>query len=58
MTQYKRVAIDTSKSVFTIHCIDSQDHAVFRTNPRRGQMKNLVLIALVVGICISGSRLV
>jgi hypothetical protein len=28
MTQYKRIAIDTSKSVFTIHCIDAQDRPV------------------------------
>lgn len=38
MTQYKRISIDTSKSVFTLHCIDGQDHAVLRTNLRRGQM--------------------
>ena len=38
MTQYKRIAVDTSKSVFTIHCIDAQDQAVLRTNLRRGQM--------------------
>jgi transposase len=38
MTQYKRVAVDTSKSVFTIHCIDAQDRPVLRTNVRRGQL--------------------
>jgi transposase len=38
MTQYKRIAIDTSKSVFTIHCIDAQDRPVLRTNLRRGQL--------------------
>jgi transposase len=38
MTEYKRIAIDTSKSVFTLHGIDGQDHAVLRTNLRRGQM--------------------
>jgi transposase len=38
MTQYKRIAIDTSKSVFTLHGIDGQEHAVLRTNLRRGQM--------------------
>jgi len=38
MTQYKRIAIDTSKSVFTLHGIDGKDHAVLRTNLRRGQM--------------------
>jgi transposase len=40
MTQYKRIAVDTSKSVFTIHCIDAQDQAVLRTNLRRGQMSS------------------
>jgi transposase len=39
MTQYKRIAIDTSKSVFTLHGIDEQDLPVLRTNLRRGQMK-------------------
>ena len=24
MTQFKRIGIDTSKSVFTLHCIDEQ----------------------------------
>ena len=38
MTQYKRIAIDTSKSVFTIHCIDAHDRPVLRTNLRRGQL--------------------
>ena len=30
MTQYKRVAIDTSAAVFTLHCIDPSDRAVLR----------------------------
>jgi transposase len=38
MTQYKRIAIDTSKSVFTIHCIDEHDRPVLRTDLRRGQL--------------------
>jgi transposase len=42
VTQYKRIAIDTSKSVFTIHCIDGQDRPVLRTNLRRGQLPRLV----------------
>jgi hypothetical protein len=32
MTQYKRVGVDTSKAVFTIHCIDQQDRPVLRIN--------------------------
>jgi transposase len=38
MTQYKRVGIDTSKAVFTIHAIDQQDRPVLRTNLRRSQL--------------------
>ena len=38
MSEYKRIAIDTSKSVFTLHGIDGQDHPVLRTNLRRGQL--------------------
>ena len=38
MTQYKRIAIDTSKSVFTVHGIDQSDLASLRTNLRRTQM--------------------
>jgi hypothetical protein len=37
MTHYKRIAIDTSKSVFTVHCTDGQDRPMLRTNLRRGQ---------------------
>ena len=38
MTQYKRIAIDTSKAVFTLHGIDQQDRPVLRTNLRRAQL--------------------
>ena len=38
MTQYKSIAIDTSKAVFTLHGIDQQDRAVLRINLRRAQM--------------------
>ena len=30
MTQYKRIGIDTSKAVFTLHGIDQQDRPVLR----------------------------
>jgi transposase len=40
MTQYRRIAIDTSKSVFTLHGIDVQDRPVLRTNLRRAQMNS------------------
>ena len=38
MTQYKRVGLDTSKAVFTLHAIDPQDRPVLRTNLRRAQL--------------------
>jgi transposase len=38
MTQYKRIAIDTSKAVFTLHGIDQTDRPVLRIELRRGQM--------------------
>src|SRR6202046_857946 len=59
MTQYKRVAIDTSKSVFTIHCIDTQDRPVLRTNLRRGQLlpffRKLAATEIAIESC-SGSH--
>ena len=38
MSQYKRIAIDTSKAVFTLHGIDQQERPVLRINLRRVQM--------------------
>jgi transposase len=38
MTQYKRIGIDTSKAVFTLHGIDHHDRPVLRINLRRAQM--------------------
>ncbi len=38
MTEYKRIAIDTSKAVFTLHCIDQSDRPVLRVNLRRPQL--------------------
>jgi transposase len=38
MTQYKRIGIDTSKAVFTLHGIDEQDRPALRLNLRRAQM--------------------
>lgn len=59
MTQYKRIAIDTSKSVFTIHCIDAQDRPVLRTNLRRGQLlpffRKLAATEIAIESC-SGSH--
>jgi transposase len=38
VTQYKRIAVDTSKAVFTLHGVDQQDRPVLRINLRRTQM--------------------
>jgi Transposase/Transglycosylase SLT domain len=38
MTQYKRLGIDTSKAMFTLHGIDQQDRPVLQINLRRAQM--------------------
>ena len=35
MTEIKRIAIDTSKSVFTLHGIDGADRPVIRRDLRR-----------------------
>ena len=36
--QYKRIAIDTSKSVFTVHGIDAADRAILRRDLKRAQV--------------------
>jgi transposase len=38
MTQYKRITIDTSKAVFTLHGIDQQERPVLRINLHRAQL--------------------
>ena len=38
MTAYKLVAIDTSKAVFTLHCIGQADQPVLRLNLRRPRL--------------------
>jgi transposase len=38
MSQIKRIGIDTSKAVFTLHCIDQADQPVLRVNLRRAQL--------------------
>jgi hypothetical protein len=38
MTDYKLVAIGTSKAVFTLHCIGTADQAVMRLNLRRARL--------------------
>jgi transposase len=38
MTEIRRIAIDTSKSVFTLHGVDGAGRAVLRRNLRRGEL--------------------
>jgi transposase len=38
MTDIKRIAIDTSKSVFTLHAVDAADRTVLRRNLRRREL--------------------
>jgi transposase len=38
MTQFSRIGLDTSKAVFTLHCIDEAGQPVLRINLHRAQM--------------------
>jgi len=38
MSEIKRIGIDTSKAVFTLHAIDQEDRPVLRVNLRRAQV--------------------
>jgi transposase len=38
MSEIKRIGIDTSKAVFTLHAIDQADRPVLRVNLRRAQV--------------------
>ena len=55
MTEYKRIGIDTSKAVFTLHGIDQQDRPTLRINLRRAQMipffKKLPLTVIALEAC-------
>jgi transposase len=37
--EYRRISIDTSKHVFTIHGVDQQEHPVLRRDLRRTQVE-------------------
>ena len=37
--KFKRIAIDTSKHVFTLHGVDEQERPVLRRELKRGQME-------------------
>ena len=55
MTEYKLVAVDTSKAVFTLHCIPEADGPVLRLNLRRAQLipffKKLTATEIVMEAC-------
>lgn len=38
MSEIKRIGLDTSKAVFTLHCVDQTGRQVLQTNLRRAQM--------------------
>jgi transposase len=38
MTQFSRIGLDTSKAVFTLHCVDQNDRPILRVNLRRAQL--------------------
>lgn len=35
MTEFKRIAVDTSKHVFTLHGVDAEDRVVLRRDLKR-----------------------
>ena len=37
--EFKRISIDTSKHIFTLHGVDEQDHVILRRELRRGQVE-------------------
>ena len=55
MSKIKRIGLDTSKAVFTLHCVDENGQAVLRTNLRRTQMatffKNLAPAEITLEAC-------
>ena len=57
MSQIKRIGIDTSKAVFTLHGVDRAGQPVLRTNLRRAQMipffKNLPPTEIAMEACTS-----
>jgi len=38
MTQFSRIGLDTSKSVFTLHCVDAAGKPMLRVSLRRPQL--------------------
>ncbi len=61
MSQIKRIGIDTSKAVFTLHGVDQAGQPVLRTNLRCAQMiphfKNLPPTEIAMEACASSASL-
>jgi transposase len=55
MSKIKRIGLDTSKAVFTLHCVDENSQVVLRTNLRRAQLatffKNLAPAEIALEAC-------
>ena len=51
MSHITRIGIDTSKAVFTLHCVDDTGRAVLQTNLRRAQMLVFFKKLLVMEAC-------
>jgi transposase len=55
MSQIKRIGLDTSKAVFTLHCVDQSGQTVLRTDLRRAQMatyfKKLAPVEIAIEAC-------
>jgi hypothetical protein len=45
--KFKRIAIDTSKHVFTLHGVDEQEQPVLRRELKRGQVQNFSVSCLI-----------
>jgi transposase len=60
MSQIKRIGIDTSKAVSTLHGVDQAGQPVLRTNLRRAQMiaffKNLPRTEIAMEACASSDH--
>jgi hypothetical protein len=40
--KFKRIVIDTSKHVFTLHCVDEQERPVLRRELKRANMESFL----------------
>ena len=56
MTLFSRIGPDTSKAVFTLHCVDDAGKALLRINLRRAQL--LLAAAGIRANLVASERLV